>query len=62
MEKVESLPAKKIAKVLNGFIQQYGIKSFSAKNLMWVNYSGHSPSHFKGLAFLKGYFYDQFIT
>ena len=25
MEKVESLPAKKIAKVLNGFIQQYGI-------------------------------------
>ena len=24
-EKVESLPAKKIAEVLNGFLQQYGI-------------------------------------
>ena len=26
MERVESLPAKKIAEVLNGFLQQYGIK------------------------------------
>ena len=28
MERVESLPAKQIAEVLNGFLQQYGIKIF----------------------------------
>ena len=27
-EKVESLPAKKIAEVVDGFLQQYGIKFF----------------------------------
>lgn len=34
MEKVESLQAKKIAEVLNGFLEQYGIKilvSFQAE-------------------------------
>ena len=39
MEKVESIPDKKFAEVLNGFLEQYGVKflgqEFNVCRLLW---------------------------
>ena len=64
MERVESLPAKKIAEVLNGFIEQYGIKIFSVSlgYLMCVDYSDLRLSDFSVFSLVfQGYFNDNVL-